>query len=105
MTERCFPVQVLADEAEVNDDDVNALKYHRQRVVVAAKSVEAWYDLGAFCSRSGERGQAEEALREALLLDPAHMPATVALALLHMAAEEWERAEIYAQVGGPDNPP
>ena len=66
--------------------------------MVAAQSVEAWYALGAYSMRAGEDCAAEEALREALLLDAAHAPATVALALLHMSAEEWERAEIYAQV-------
>jgi len=87
----------LADEQEVNGVIDVAKKYHQQRLILAPKDVEVWYEHGAFCMRNQDLGQAEEALREGLLVAEDHFPTLMALVLLLMTKNEFEDAEVYAQ--------
>jgi tetratricopeptide (TPR) repeat protein len=48
--------------------------------------------IGAIAEKRGDRAQAQKEYAEAHRIDPAHAPTMVALARLHMAAEEWEKA-------------
>ena len=41
-----------------------------------------WYDYGTFCLRTAKQGQAEQCLKEAVAIEPAHKPALMALAAL-----------------------
>lgn len=90
-------LRMLADEYEVNFQFKEALKYHQQRVLKAPRDVSVWYDFGAYHMRRGELGEAEEAFREALLIDPEHVPSLVAAGITLLQLEEFDRCEVYLQ--------
>ena len=62
-----------------------------------SRRARVWTEYGAFSSRRGKWGKAEEAFKEALVLDERHVPALRALAALMLRDEEHHRAEVYAQ--------
>ena len=63
--EELLKLKSLADELEIQGDVASANAHHQSRLV-ATTNAEVWYDYGAFCMRTGERGKAEECFRESL---------------------------------------
>ena len=95
--ERLAECKALADEYEIDDEHDSADKWHQERLLVTRDEPEVWTDYGAFLSRRGRWGKAEEAFKEALVLDERYVPALRALAALMLRDEEHHRAEVYAQ--------
>jgi Tfp pilus assembly protein PilF len=89
--------KALAGEYEVNGELDLSDKWHQERVLLARALPEVWCDYGAFLARRETFGKAEEAYKEALGCDPAHVPALVALCALMVRDEEYARAEVYGQ--------
>ena len=62
-------------------------------------TLQVWHDYGTFCLRIAKQGQAEQCLKEAVAIDPAHKPALMALAALlwhiglHTDSAHLEQAE------------
>uniref|UniRef100_A0A061QN23 Tetratricopeptide repeat protein 18-like n=2 Tax=Tetraselmis sp. GSL018 TaxID=582737 RepID=A0A061QN23_9CHLO len=71
-------LQALADEYEVVSDVKRATQCHQERLLASSK-VDVWYRYGCFLCRSGMTGQAVEALREAVAIDPDNIDALLAL--------------------------
>lgn len=72
----------LAAEAEINRDFPLASQHLNQRILISPFDHVLWYEYGALCVRSGNWPKAEECLREALALDPRHIPSLLAYAVL-----------------------
>ena len=72
--ERLAECKALADEYEIDDEHDSADKWHQERLLVTRDEPEVWTDYGAFLSRRGKWGKAEEAFKEALVLDERTSP-------------------------------
>eukprot|EP00899_Mesostigma_viride_P018093 jgi/Mesvir1/26285/Mv01648-RA.3 len=86
----------LADEYEVKMDFANAAKYHKERVLDASDA-QPWFDYAEFAMRVHDTGRAEECLREAIAIDPSHMPSLLAFAALLLSQGEHDKAEVFVQ--------
>ena len=101
---RLHDLQNLADEYEVMGLLESAEKCHQERVLVK-DDAQLWSDYGAFCTRKGDLGRAEECFRESISLDPDHMDSLLSLACLLMTTGllpngdvvHFEHAEVLVQ--------
>lgn len=101
---RLHELQNLADEYEVMGLLGSAEKCHQERVLVKNDAL-LWFDYGAFCTRKGDLGKAEECFRESISINPEHMDSLLSLACLLMttglmpnsAAIHFEHAEVLLQ--------
>ena len=88
----------LADEYEINDAFRDAEKWHQERVLLCEKKdASVWCAYGAFLARRGRHGAAEEAFKEALVVDESCVEALRALCCLMLRDEEYHRAEVFGQ--------
>ena len=101
---RLHDLQNLADEYEVMGLLESAEKCHQERVLVKGDA-QLWSDYGAFCTRKGDLGRAEECFQESISLDPDHMDSLLSLACLLMTTGllpngdvvHFEHAEVLVQ--------
>ena len=90
--------KALADEYEINSLFTDSEKWHQERILLTDKmDTVVWCDYGQFLSRRGRFGAAEEAFKEALVVDSGNVNALRSLTALMLRDEEYSRAEVYGQ--------
>eukprot|EP00741_Cyanophora_paradoxa_P004400 tig00000802_g4271.t1 len=90
-------ILALANEAEMNGQLAAADRYHKDRIVKGNTNAGFWHDYGRFLLRAGEAGRAEEALREALALEPEHRGALLCYGALLLSQGRLDLADSFLQ--------
>ena len=85
----------LAEEAELNLNYTLAATHLNQRILLSPSDNILWYDHGVMCVRSANFQKGEECFREALALDPRHVPSLLAYAVLLCLQENYTNAETF----------
>ncbi|KAL9654072.1 hypothetical protein ABK040_011616 [Willaertia magna] len=92
----------LADEAEVNENYALTAQYHQERIAHAEEEEspelkEILYEYGAFSMRVKDITKAEQAFRETLSIDMAHIPCLRLYSVLLLMKQQYKEAEVFLQ--------
>ncbi|NXE16308.1 CFA70 protein, partial [Lophotis ruficrista] len=88
---------LFAHEAEVNKDYKMASHYHQQRVAQDQRNIQCWLDYGAFCLLIEEPTKAQECFKQALSLDPHHIPSLLLCGIVAVTLQHYEEAQIFLE--------
>jgi tetratricopeptide (TPR) repeat protein len=93
----------LATEAEVMQEFAVAARFHQERLVQCrsrngeADLPDVWCEYAEFCLRVRDALKAEQAYREALAIDMAHLPSLIGYGALLLGRQRFREAEVFLQ--------
>lgn len=87
----------FADNAEWNQQDAIAIKYHQERIAKHNDNLNAWFDYSAFCMRNQRGELGKEGFREIISRKPNHVQALMAHGMICLAAENYEEARVFLE--------
>ncbi|KAJ3056144.1 Cilia- and flagella-associated protein 70 [Rhizophlyctis rosea] len=85
----------FADAAELNYSVPIAVSYHQERLAKFEDSLQAWFDYGCFCQRTGMGDKGEECFKEILSRNSKHIPSLLAYGAVCCVNEKYEEARVY----------
>ncbi|KAI9204949.1 uncharacterized protein BJ171DRAFT_423701, partial [Polychytrium aggregatum] len=85
----------FADREETERNLHVAALYHQERVSKYEESMQAWFDYGCFCVRTGLPSKGEECFKEILQRNQKHIPSLLGYGSLCCVNERYEEARVF----------
>jgi tetratricopeptide (TPR) repeat protein len=85
----------LAVEAQINRNVALCESHLNKRVAASPHDAQLWYDFGRMALQNGSFEKAQDCLREALAIDPRHVPALLAYGVYLCRHDRFADAESY----------
>lgn len=93
--ERVEQHRKLAEEAEMMLNMESARRNYSQRIILCKHREDLWFDCGSFHMRMHDLVRAEECFREAIALNPNHLPSLLSYGSLICTRDKITQAESY----------